>query len=452
MPLLTYDLHNRQKHSLYEQLYLYIKEDILAHRLQPDEKLPSKRRLAEHLHLSVVTVENAYAQLAAEGYITPVEKRGYFVNPVPIQIAAPPAVRPAPAVETAIETGGAAEGFPFALWSKIMRTVIAEQGERLLAPLEFNGVYALRKAISDYLYAFRGIRVSEAQIVIGAGTEYLYNLLVQLLGRDRVYAMETPGHSKIYKIYAVNDVQCCPVPLDEKGLSAAQLVQTPASVVHISPAHHYPTGIVMPVTRRQELLDWAAQGERYILEDDYDSEFRFVGKPIPTMFGMDAGGRVIYLNTFSKTLAPSIRISYMVLPPALMERYKAKLHFYACTVPSLEQYTLAAFIRSGGFERHISRMKTRYRKKRDAVIHLLRQTLGDTLQIREKDAGLHFSVTVAKEGDMQKLFSFAERYGIRITPLENFNILPGRADARTAVVDYAGFSLSGEQKAPRSKI
>lgn len=443
--MLTYDLNNRQNHSLYEQLYLYIKEDILAHRLQPDEKLPSKRRLADHLQISVVTVENAYAQLAAEGYITPIEKRGYFVNKVPKQIAATPVIRAAPAVKTPTYTGGAAEGFPFALWSKIMRTVIAEQGERLLAPLEFNGVYELRRAISDYLYAYRGILVSEEQIVIGAGAEYLYNLLIQLLGRDRAYAMETPGHNKIYKIYAVNDVHCCPVPLDEKGLSASLLMQTAASVVHISPAHHYPTGIVMPVTRRQELLDWAAKGDRYILEDDYDSEFRFVGKPIPTMFGMDAGGRVIYLNTFSKTLAPSIRISYMVLPLSLMEKYKAKLQFYACTVPSLEQYTLAEFISSGGFERHISRMKTRYRKKRDAVILLLREALGDAMQIREKDAGLHFSVTVAKQQDLNKLFLIAEQYGISITPLESFNILPDLTDALTAVVDYAGFLLKNPE-------
>lgn len=447
--MLTYPLQAHRAPSLYEQLYQYIKADILTHRLQPEEKLPSKRRLAEHLQISVITVENAYAQLAAEGYITPIEKRGYFVNRVARQSPAADPVHPAPAHKETAPPPATGEGFPFALWSKWMRSVISEQGEGLLAPLEFNGAYALRKAISDYLYAFRGIRVSEEQIIIGAGTEYLYTLLVQLLGRNKIYAFETPGHSKIHKIYTANDVQCCPVPLDEKGLCAAALYQTPANVLHISPAHHYPTGTVMPVTRRQELLDWAAQGERYILEDDYDSEFRFVGKPIPTMFGMDHSGRVIYLNTFSKTLAPSIRISYMVLPPALMERYKTKLQFYACTVPSLEQYTLAAFIRSGGFERHISRMKIRYRKKRDAVIHLLRQTLGPALKIHEKDAGLHFSVTVEKEEDMQKLFAFAKRYSVRITPLADFDLLPGRADARTAVVDYAGFPLGGEPKAPR---
>lgn len=443
---MTYDLHSNRKHSLYEQLYLYIKGDILAHRLARGEKLPSKRRLAEHLKISVVTVENAYAQLAAEGYITSAEKRGYFVNQVTRQAPAVAAEQPAQAEEAPACTGGAVEGFPFALWSKTMRAVISEQGERLLAPLEFNGAYTLRQAICDYLYAFRGISVRAAQIVIGAGTEYLYNLLVQLLGRDRVYAMETPGHSKIHKIYSVNDVQCCPVALDEKGLSATRLRQTAASVVHISPAHHYPTGIVMPVTRRQELLQWAAAGDRYILEDDYDSEFRFVGKPIPTMFGMDTGGRVVYLNTFSKTLAPSIRISYMVLPPALMEQYKTRLRFYACTVPSLEQYTLAAFIRSGGFERHISRMKIRYRKKRDAVICLLRQTLGESLQIREKNAGLHFSVTVSGPGDMERLFAFARQHGIAITPLAGFDILPGGTDPNTAVVDYAGFRLCSERE------
>lgn len=439
--MLTYDIKTRQSRSMYEQLYLYIKEDILACRLQPGEKLPSKRSLAEHLQISVITVENAYAQLAAEGYVTPVEKKGYFINRIAQCRPAVSAVRPVPATEAPAPVEYAAEGFPFALWSKTMRAVIAEQGERLLAPLEFNGVYALRKAICDYLYDFRGMCVSEQQIVVGAGTEYLYNLLVQLLGRDKIYAMENPGHSKIYKIYTVNGVSCRPVSLDEKGLSVEELCKTNASVVHISPAHHYPTGTVMPVARRQELLAWAEQGERYILEDDYDSEFRFVGKPIPTIFGMDANNCVVYINTFSKTLAPSIRISYMVLPLPLMERYKAKMQFYSCTVPSLEQYTLAAFISSGGFERHISRMKIRYRKKRDKAICLLRQNMREPFRIREENAGLHFLVTVSSVHGLQELFCLAEKNGIKAVPLSDFNIAEHGKSTLTAVVDYAGLHL-----------
>ncbi|MBQ7288628.1 MAG: PLP-dependent aminotransferase family protein [Clostridia bacterium] len=439
--MLTYDLNARGKHSMYEQLYLHIKEDILSCRLTAGEKLPSKRKLAEHLQISVITVENAYAQLAAEGYITPLEKKGYFINQVAPQIARPPKT-PFLSTEQPPSTAGySAEGFPFALWCRMMRRVIAEQGEQLLAPLEFNGVYALRKAICTYLYDFRGIRVQAGQIIIGAGTEYLYNLLIQLLGRDKVYAVENPGHSKIYKIYTANGVECRPIPLDAQGLSVEQLRTTDASIVHISPAHHYPTGIVMPVARRQELLNWASEAKGYILEDEYDSEFRFVGRPIPTLFEMDAGNRVIYINTFSKTLAPSIRISYMVLPEPLMEQYKEKLRFYACTVPSLEQYTLAAFIRSGGFERHISRMKIRYRKKRDAVIRLMQEALNTPFRIQEKDAGLHFLVTLSASDGMHKLVSLAKERGIRVTPLSKFDIFERQEYAATAVVDYAGYHL-----------
>ena len=222
------------------------------------------------------------------------------------------------------------------------------------------------------------MNVDSGQIIVGAGTEFLYSLLIQLLGREKCYAVEDPGYSKIAEIYRSHQVDLRQVGLDEKGLSTRLLRRQEADIVHLSPSHHYPTGIVMPIGRRQELLRWAEEQEgRWILEDDYDSEFRFVGRPIPTLFSIDEAQRVIYLNTFSKTIAPSIRISYMILPPRLMEVYREKLGFYACTVSGFEQYTLAKFMAQGRYEQHLSRMKARYRQKRDAVIAMLqRQSAG----------------------------------------------------------------------------
>ena len=282
--------------------------------------------------------------------------------------------------------------FPFTVWSRLMRQTILEEDTELLRAAPSNGAPALRRAIAAHLRQFRGMDVDPEQIIIGAGTELLYTLIIQLLGREKRYAVEDPGYGKIARIYQAHQVPLCRVGLDGGGLDITLLRRQPADVVHISPSHHYPTGIVMPITRRQELLRWAAEEpERYILEDDYDSEFRFVGRPIPTLFSVSENQRVIYLNTFSKTIAPSIRISYMILPPRLLARYREKLGFYACTVSSFEQYTLARFLEQGRYEQHLNRMKTRYRQKRDAVIDAIRRSpLSDRAEILEQDAGLHF--------------------------------------------------------------
>ena len=298
--MLTYSFIKDNGVSLYEQLYRHMKADILSGKLAAGEKLPSKRALSGHLEVSVITVKNAYEQLMAEGYIYGIEKKGYYVNRIerPLQAAATAcdiqAVKEPTWFLDFITNSISAEYFPFTTWAKLMRQTILEQDKALLHATPYNGAAALRSAIADYLHQFRGMTVAPEQIIIGAGTEYLYNMLLQLLGRDKVYAVEDPGYSKITKIYKSNGVALQRIGLDENGLSAVQLRQQQADVVHISPSHHYPTGIVMPITRRQELLRWASEGEgRYILEDDYDSEFRFVGRPIPTLFSVDKNERVI---------------------------------------------------------------------------------------------------------------------------------------------------------------
>ncbi len=427
---------DRNGGSLYMQIYSDIRRDILFGRLTVGQKLPSKRALAEQLRVSLITVENAYAQLIAEGYIKAVERSGYYVQFSGIPIT-PPEEEKLPQESSDEEINSAPVGnglFPFNVWARLMRSVIMEKGEALLVQSKGTGASELREEIARYLYRSRGISVSPRQIIIGAGTEYLYIMLIQLLGRDRCYAVEDPCYQKLSKIYSVNDVKWLPVGLDEQGMSCAQLSGTDASVVHISPAHHFPTGIVMPITRRHELMQWAAAApDRYIIEDDYDSEFRWSGKPVPSMFSMDDAGRVIYVNTFSMTIAPSVRIAYMCLPEPLCRLWEEKLSFCSCPVPVFEQYTLARFISGGYFERHINRMKKHYRRIREQVLELFRSFDCD---ITEENAGLHFLARVRGNADI--IAARCREYGIGFTPLSDYSI--AAADEDTYVVSY--FSAS----------
>jgi GntR family transcriptional regulator/MocR family aminotransferase len=444
--MLTYSIQERGETPLYEYLYRQIKGDILAGRLKEGERLPSKRSLARHLSVAVVTVEHAYAQLEAEGYLKAAEKRGYFVDQVAEQPMASAARPPLACRERGEKawfldlTANRAipELFPSALWARLMRQVLSEPGLMEAAPS--NGAPGLRRAIAGYLYHFRGMAVEPEQIVVGAGTEYLYTLLIQLLGRKKRFGVEDPGYRKISRIYGANGVDWRPVALDEGGLSLSGLEESGAQVVHISPSHHYPTGRVMPIARRQALLAWASQGEgRYIIEDDYDSEFRFTGRPIPTLQSIDRDGRAVYVNTFSKTIAPSIRIAYMVLPPQLLAPFQEQLGFYASTVPSLEQYTLERFIAGGHFERHLSRARTRYRALRDQVIGAVeRSPLGMRTRVLEADAGLHFLLKVELGLGDGELVRRAAEVGIKLSCLSDHLIRPDRRYDGYVVVNYSG--------------
>ena len=455
--MLTYTLEKQKRESLYEQLYRFIREDILSGRLHSGERLPSKRTLAQHLEVSTITVKNAYEQLQAEGYIHARQRCGYFVSEVERPPESRQTARPAQAgrereqgwfLDFASGTMDPAY-FPFTVWARLMRQTLLEQDKQLLRAAPYNGAAELRRAIAGYLQQFRGMQVDPEQIIVGAGTELLYHLLIQLLGRDKCYAVEDPGYSKIAAIYESNQVQVQYVGIDEAGLSAAQLRRHLAQVVHISPTHHYPTGTVMPIGRRQELLRWAAeQPERYILEDDYDSEFRFVGRPIPTLFSVDESGRVIYLNTFSKTIAPSIRISYMVLPHRLLAAFREKLGFYASTVSGFEQYTLARFMAEGYYEKHLNRMRKRYHQKRDAVIACIRGgPLAARARITEEDAGLHFLMTLdtpLSDGALRRL---AAQRGVRLAMLSEYYSDPAAAPPHVLVMNYSGIDI---EKLPRA--
>ena len=437
--MLTYELKKSPGVPLYEALYRCIRQDILTGKLKAGEKLPSKRALAQNLEVSKITVETAYNQLLSEGYIRSVEKVGYFVENTE-RHAAPyvPAESPIePRQEFRLDlTDNGTEHFPFSVWTKLQREVMLDYGEKLLRPLPNRGVPELRQAIAEHLAAFRGMHVDPENILIGAGTDFLYNLLIQLLGREKVYAVEEPGYGKIRRIYAAGGVECVSATMDREGVKPESLEN--ADVLHFSPAHHFPTGLVTPVNRRLELLNWAYRGDRWIIEDDYDSEFRSDAHPKPAMQSLDGRGRVIYMNTFSKSLAPSIRISYMVLPGTLMAEFQRKLGFYSCTVPSFEQYTLARFLGRGYFEKHINRMRKFYRSRRARVVQMHREcAVADRLTILEQDAGLHFILKVDTAlTDAQLTARLAEK-GIRVRALsEYFHDRP--EDRHCLVVNYSG--------------
>lgn len=441
--MLTYDMDNRGTETLQNHLYRCIREDIRSRRLSPDERLPSKRGLARHLHISVITVENAYAQLTSEGWLYALPRKGFFVSRVehpPENLrCAPPGVAPQPVAEYQLDLGRGRvdpSRFPFATWSRLMRQVLSEQDKKLLLPIPSQGVEALRGAIAAYLHSFRGMEVSPEQIIVGAGTEYLYQMITLLLGRGLRFAVEDPGYSKPERIYRSNGVDCVSVPLDEWGMSVSALGRSGAQVAHVSPSHHYPTGISMPIGRRQELLRWAGT-ERYILEDDYDSEFRFTGHPVQTLQSIDRQGRVIYLNTFSQTIAPSMRISYMVLPPRLVERYRRELGFYACTVPSFEQFALAKFIAGGYFEKHLNRMRLFYRTRREQVLSAFRSSsFAHRITLTERGAGLHFLLKLQTERSDEELRSRALALGIHLSFLSEYTRRGGFE--HTLVINYGG--------------
>ncbi len=563
--MLTYVLNRGGETSLYEQLYRALRADIESGALAAGARLPSKRAFAKHLGVSVVTVEGAYDQLVAEGYVRAVPRSGFYVQEIGPNLASFSRVSTRETVKSPskagfegksalgvakmgvsgnddVETieklatkdesfciacgegdvlgvhlglrgesgprgyeakirsnGGIEDGragcgaswcgqndvgrkwladftgatapegvFPYAAWARTLRRVLADESERtVLEAAGPQGSPRLRAAIAAHLRGFRGMEVHPDQIVIGSGAQSLYGLLVQLLGRDLVYGVEDPGYPRLASIYRSNDVAVRPIALDEEGPSLEVLERAGIDVLHCTPSHQFPTGITVPVSRRRALVEWAygtseksesvlaprvsdgpsrpseakwdpenalvdecGSGKvggmletrsRYLIEDDFDCEFRMAGRPVPTLATLDGAGRVIYANTFSKTLGGAFRIGYVVLPEELAERFRDKLGFYTCTVGALEQLTLARFMESGDYERHVNRQRTRYRRLLGALTEALAASpAGSCLRFANVGAGLHFLEVGIGAGDERgegaarrrpRQRGFAERHG-----------------------------------------
>ncbi|MBE6097286.1 MAG: PLP-dependent aminotransferase family protein [Schwartzia succinivorans] len=445
--MLTYDLSKRGKAPLYDYLYQCIREDIITGAIRSGERLPSKRTLARHLNIGVITVTNAYAQLLTEGYITSVEKKGYFAADVS-SYRIPKSSASAPAKDKTEPDYFAdfkanrisLKSFPMTTWTRLMRETLSISKRELWQTIPWNGLFILRRAIADYLRTNRAMNVDPEQIIVGAGTEYLYSRLLQLFGPATTFAIEDPGYKKFGEISQSFGNPWKYVPIDDAGLCIDALEESGADVVHVSPANHFPTGIVMPVGRRIELFRWVNRiSKRYIIEDDYDSEFRYTGKFILPLYAQDTQNRVIYLNTFSKTLVPSLRISYMVLPKKLLERYKKTQSFYSCTVSSFEQYTLALFLKRGYFERHINRMKKYYRMQRTAILDAIRRSpLNDFSLVTERKAGTHFLLTVNTALSKECIKKRAKKTGLHLSFFDDYRHAPCCEKNVQLVINYAG--------------
>ena len=463
--MITVNFDERGDRGLCEYLYSSIKNQILQGILRADEKLPSKRSLASHLGISVITVQNAYGQLISEGYIYSIEKKGFFVTDILLgksdsvfggtgngnlweqgmsvnSVSAADLVDDSKSLAPVNSIGESDfftdfrsnstsyEKFPFSLWAHTMRKVLNSGDEKLLQRVGVKGIYELRRSIADYLREFRNMNVKPEQLVIGAGTESLYSMVVQLLGQGKVYAVENPGYHKVAGVFKMNGAGTKPVMIDSQGINPAGLEKIKADVVHVSPAHHFPTGIVMPVRRRQELLAWAdGAPDRFIIEDDYDSEFRFNGKPLPTLQSADMGGRVIYINSFSKTLAPSFRMSYMVLPENLLPDFDEKFGFYSCPVSAFEQYTLSEFIRDGF-----------YRNLRNELIRALENSrISGKMIIKEEEAGLHFLLSVKSDESSDVIKNKLQKKNINLPLLRDIYYGTPPDDIENIfVINYSG--------------
>lgn len=466
--MLTYDMDERGEESLYAYLYNCMRADIENGSIAAGEKLPSKRKLADHLGVSVVTVEGAYRQLIAEGYVESRARRGYFAARIsssntrvlmnersgaysgsePSSSSGAGGAKepgaPLPSFAFDLSKSSLPEGlFPLASWSKALRdTLTQEPAAALVGESDPLGCVALREEISRYLRQTRGLVAPPENIVVGSGAQTLYNLIVQLIGRNRTVGVEDPGYPRLRKVYGANNVRLSPIPLDASGVSMASVRAAGVDTLHITPSHQFPTGIVTSVSRRHELLGWATEVPgRYIIEDDYDCEFRLAGRPIPTLQGIDASECVIYTNTFSKSLGSAFRIAYMVLPDHLARRYRDEMAFYSCTVPAIDQLALARFMQRGEFERHVNRLRTHARDVRDVFLATLKEGLPQgSFSVAGHDAGLHFVLGFPETDEARFAESLADN-SVLMPSLREFSMNENDATNRCRyVVQYLQLS------------
>lgn len=430
MITLSCELDRTSATPLYEQLYSYIKNEIIEGRLVYGTKLPSKRQLVDMLQISQNTVETAYEQLLAEGYVEVLPRKGYYVQAyedleyisssytleekctpeqnLPIYNFHP----------SHIDT----EHFPFSKWRKYMKNVVDERNHELLLLGKAQGELELRREIAQYLYESRGVRCTPEQLIIGAGMETLLQQLLLLFGGETTYGVEDPGYHLILNMLRAYPNQVHPLEVDEEGVKVEAIEKANIDVAYVTPSHHFPYGTVLSVNRRMKLLNWAnANEKRYIIEDDYDSEFRYSGKTIPSLQSYDTNEKVIYLGSFSKSLIPSLRISYMVLPLSLLPSYREKLNFYHSTVSRIDQHVLANFIHEGDFEKHVNRMRKVYKRKLDKVIHFLKG-YEKHLGIIGEHSGLHIVLEVRNGMTEEILVEKAAKANLKIYPLSNYSI------------------------------
>lgn len=455
---LTMTLQTGKTECLYEQIYEYIKMEIKEGRLSKGEKLPSTRSLAEQLQISRSTVDYAYSQLLDEGYIEARPKRGYFVCEMEQGFGkdnqeqdysltnSMKANTQAESMELPLRYdlspyAVSMDYFPFSVWKKITKNILTESNAALFSHGQRQGDYELRETICKYLHSSRGVNCSPEQIVVGAGNDYLLLLLEKIFAETRTVALQNPTYPRAGKAFASFGWNLRFVEGKKDGLDISAWPVDGVDLVYVMPSHQFPTGEVMSATNRSRLLAWAASEEnRYIIEDDYDSEFRYRGKPIPALQGSDRGDRVIYIGTFSKAIAPAIRISYMVLPKALLPQYREKCGFYSCTVSRIDQRIVNEFIREGYFERYLNKMRKVYRAKHQLMLDGL-SGLEKKYQITGENAGLHFVLTAKGEISEEEILEKGRQAGIKLYGMSEYSSVETRKKS-SVLVGFGGLSDS----------
>lgn len=446
--MLAVSIDVKSRVPIYEQIYKYIREEIQNGSIACGSKLPSGRGLADYLEVSRNTIDMAYGQLMSEGYIESRPKKGYFVcdlenlyidNPKEMYFADVSKMQAGKQKKTGEEPAGHAEEyrvdfspsgvdmeyFPYGKWRRLMKECLIDDNRELFLSGEHQGDLALRRAVQAYLHQSRGVKCDVEQIVIGAGSDYMLLLLSRIFNRKCVVGIENPGYKQASTIFESVGYDVIPIPVDEKGLQVKVLEGTKANLVYVTPSHHFPLGTVMSVGRKQYLLAWAKQAEsRYIIEDDYDSEFRYFGKPIPALQSQDPFDRVIYMGTLSKAIAPGIRISFMVLPWKLLERYRKEAGFYFSTVSRIDQKVIGEFMLQGHFERHLNRMRKIYKTKHDALLQAVKEA-GLPVRVTGDGAGLHVLFEFGDkmsdaDKEEQRLAALAREQGVKVYPLTDY--------------------------------
>lgn len=444
---LTISLENQKGQPMYEQIYEFIRDEIQNGGIRAGEKIPSTRALSAHLGVSRSTVDQAYEQLQAEGYVISLPYKGYYACEIDRLFQLPfvsrekivrePEKKILYTYDFAVN-GIDRDGFPYQMWKKISKNVLAEDDGTLFQLGDSQGQESLRREIAAYLHHARGVVCEPEQIIVGAGNDYLLMLLHIILGAEWKIAMENHTYLSAALAFQKMGYELSPISSDEWGMNPEELEESGANLAYVMPSHQFPLGTVMPIARRQQLLTWAANDEeRYLIEDDYDSEFRYKGKPIPSLQGYDVHDRVIYLGTFSKSLAPAIRISYMVLPRRLLARYEEKGKNFSVTVSRVDQKILEVFLRDGHFERHLNRMRGIYRAKHDCLLEEMKK-LQDICRVHGEQAGVHILAEMKNGLSEQEAVARAKKAGVRVFGLSEYGIQSvGKEQPATVVMGYA---------------
>lgn len=434
---------------LYEQIYQYLKNEIKIGKLSVATKLPSTRGLSSNLQISRSTVELAYSQLISEGYIESKPKSGYYVSKIGDLVALPEIVVQQDKKVSVCEKKMRFDfnpftvdinEFPFATWRRLSNQCMNDMNQSLFLLGQSQGDLSLRESIGRYLHSSRGVRVEPEQLIIGAGTDYLLQLLIQILQPAKTIGMENPSYKRAYQIFHGLGVKVVAIDVKKDGIDIAQLRDSDCELCYVTPSHQYPLGVVMPISKRLELLSWASEREnRYIIEDDHDSEFRYKGKPIPSLQGIDQNDNVIYIGTFSRAIAPAIRMGYMVLPKVLIHHYHQCYSYYASTVSRIDQAIMCQFINGGFFERHVNKMRTRYKSKHDTLLRSLK-LFRNKIRVTGEYAGLHLVVEFLLNITEETLISLAQTVDIQLYGLNRHYLDGKKTKYPTVLMGFANLT------------